>query len=850
MNNSESTVSPILLESMRDACNRVAPLWPLQHFVAVNPFVGMAESTFQDTAARMSRIAHGSLFRSPAEWEQLFAKEPPTVAEFRSAVDRVSRGASGNDRGWLEHWDLSGWLHCLRAAGDSRIEGQVLTACDCADRHLGSYWSNFVVDEISKWFASFSDAGQASWHMAGGAARFFPAWQDVSLRDWNPAAAGLGDFREIVRSLPADAPQLIEFVVRSMNVPESSLTDFLHRQLMSVHGWSAHARYRDGGAHTGDPLSGLLLELLAVRLAYDWVVHKKCQASRLYREAWAGQWSGDTDDCDRARGVLAGLIAQEIAEARYRSTLFPKVLSAGATSGFATERRPQLQAIFCIDVRSEPYRRALEGVSPEIDTLGFAGFFGLPIATSRQGGAQAVELCPVLLKPRYQVPDTGVRFSAAKAEMQSVVDRFANSAVSCFPFVETCGLGFGTELLKRLLPRWQCAPATHTACDKGASARLLEGIPSQDQVDLAERGLRGMGLTQAFAPRVLVCGHGSASTNNPYAASLDCGACGGHAGDLNARVFAALLNQAPVRAGLARRGIFIPANTVFLAGLHNTTTDELQLFESDLDAGHAPASLNQVRVWLDTASRVCRAWRAGQAEGRDAAEDAVWREVLRRSADWGEVRPEWGLAGNAAFIAAPRSRTRALDLSGRTFLHDYDMERDPDFQVLESILTAPVVVASWINLQYYASRVHPGVYGSGSKILHNVVGTFGVWEGNAGDLKVGLPLQSLHDGQQWMHEPLRLSVLIEAPRAAIDAILAKHPPVQHLARNGWIRLVSVDPVEGSAWLSTGDGSWVQEWGSALVKCRSERQAGPKAKATGVILTPPVASLAARACASV
>lgn len=221
-----------------------------------------------------------------------------------------------------------------------------------------------------------------------------------------------------------------------------------------------------------------------------------------------------------------------------------------------------------------------------------------------------------------------------------MVDRFANSAVSCFPFVETCGLGFGAELFKRLLPRWQGASATHKTCPTGSSARLLEGIPQQDQAHLAERGLRGMGLTQSFAPVVLVCGHGSASANNPYAASLDCGACGGHAGDLNARVFATLLNQPPVRAALEQRGISIPGDTVFLAGLHNTTTDEIQLFESDLDAGSTPATLTQIRVWLDAASRGCRAWRAAQSEGTAVEEAPAWREALRRSTDWGEVRPE------------------------------------------------------------------------------------------------------------------------------------------------------------------------------------------------------------------
>ena len=145
------------------------------------------------------------------------------------------------------------------------------------------------------------------------------------------------------------------------------------------------------------------------------------------------------------------------------------------------------------------------------------------------------------------------------------------------------------------------------------------------------------------------------------------------------------------------------------------------------------------------------------------------------------------------FIVAPRSRCRHLNLAGRAFLHDYRFEDDRDFSVLELIMTAPMVVTHWINLQYYASTVDNARYGSGNKVLHNVVGGhLGVFEGNGGDLRIGLPMQSLHDGERWVHTPLRLSVFIEAPCAAIDAILAKHEKVRALVENEWIYLFQLD----------------------------------------------------------
>ncbi len=167
--------------------------------------------------------------------------------------------------------------------------------------------------------------------------------------------------------------------------------------------------------------------------------------------------------------------------------------------------------------------------------------------------------------------------------------------------------------------------------------------------------------------------------------------------------------------------------------------------------------------------------------------------MRERATNWAETRPEWALADNAAFVAAPRARTRGADLHGRVFLHDYDHRLDTDRGVLTLILTAPVVVAHWINLQYLASTVDPVRHGAGNKLLHNVVGGgIGVFEGNGGDLRIGLPWQSVHDGSRLRHTPRRLSVFIEAPRAAIDAVLEAHEPVRRLVDHGWLHLLAIE----------------------------------------------------------
>ncbi|HEV2758834.1 MAG TPA: putative inorganic carbon transporter subunit DabA, partial [Acidimicrobiales bacterium] len=625
---------------------------------------------------------------------------------------------------------------------------------------------------MAAWCAVFVDEAHVPWPMPGREHGFFRSWRELAPHDRRLRRLAGPTGMQWLAQLP-DRP--IEALAASLDVLDidGDRVGALREHLGRLPGWAGYARWNDEWAppdHHRPPLR--LLDLLAAQVAATAVAahgaaaqqppelhDEEVENEKLLEDRVAAVLSalGSTSDDPFVTSAVRGVLQQvpppvrksmwlEAQEGNFRDRLLG--LMTRLDPGPATER-PDVQAAFCIDARSEGLRRHLEACGP-YDTLGFAGFFGIPVRWRPLGSTESHARCPVLLTPEHEVAEQPVApdgasgyFTAQRATGagQEAFHAAKGSLVGPFALAEAAGYLMGpaaaartlapglVRRLKGITARRIAPPRTRPAVE--AESDDSSGLALEERVSFGKNIVRTMGLTR-FARLVVFCGHGSLNINNPHASSYDCGACGGAPGGPSARVAVAILNDPGVRAGLEEQGILVPDDTLFVAAQHDTVSDVVTV----LDREAVPDTHERLVAAFERDVAVAGERLAHERAGRLPGAPA---RVRVRGHDWAQVRPEWGLASNAAFVVGPRSITAGLDLASRVFLHAYDAEGDDDGSALETIMTAPLVVGQWISAQYYFSAVDPDQFGAGDKTLHNPVGGIGVVLGEGGDLQVGLP---------------------------------------------------------------------------------------------------------------
>lgn len=763
------------------ATSRIAPAWPLDNLLASSPYWGLRALSFEEAAALLRRVAASAMHLPLADYLAAWEQGAIPAAALAQALHEA--GISQTTDAWvLQQQKRQTMASRLPLLSDYRTD----VAGVCGDQS----WRTTIIQQISQFCAAWFDHNQAEWQ-PDRSQGFYAAWREDMLgqRSLTTNLPLARQLRAAVRALPDSVDDLLAAALQQLKPAEAWQVDWLHALLLRNHGWAAWCRYLAWQAdlHAQTPEEDALQNLLVVQLAWEMLLDDAQRTEHSHWQRWQADWyRSESQGADRA--ALIWLRAQELA------THTPVLQALLAQPATPPSERAAVHAVFCIDVRSEPMRRALESTVPGLASSGFAGFFGLPLAlryrSATLGQARLPGLLPASLDASLPAP------SPARTTLEGIWSSWQRTAWSGFSLVESVG---GSKLWPLLGNGWRKLRRTSLADidpwlgDDSRAVAIRDTLSLAEKASLLHNLLPAMGLSAPWPKLVLLVAHASQSSNNPQASALQCGACGGHGGHLHVILLAKWLNDPALQEALAARGCRIPDDTWFVPMLHLTHSDELQALQSSSWPDPARAQFAALQPALALASARARQEKA-VSFGLDPeqAPSSLLRALRGRGQHWAEVRPEWGLVDNAFFIAAPRARSKALNLAGRAFLHEYDYRDDTDGSKLTGVLAGPLVVAHWINMQYFASTVDPLHFGSGNKLLHNVVGgRIGVFEGNSGDLRIGLAQQSLHDGQRWRHTPLRLAVCLDAPESVIDLALARLADCQKLVDGGWLHLYGI-----------------------------------------------------------
>jgi uncharacterized protein len=495
----------------------------------------------------------------------------------------------------------------------------------------------------------------------------------------------------------------------------------------------------------------------------------------------------------------------------FEMTFYFETLKVLETNGSAKRDRfsrvgkVAYQAFFCIDDRESSLRRHLEEISDSIETFATPGFFAIDAVYLGPFDTFPIKQCPVPVNPQHQI--RGVLNGRRKLPVSRFEMNFWHRHANNLFYGWIISQVFGLVSLVRLwfsvhFPSHTFVTASSFAghehdtelkyerpAGEGKQNGYFEGYTVEEMAERVHRVLNQVGLTTNFADLIAIVGHGSSSTNNPYFAAYDCGACSGRSGLVNARTFARMANRPDVRALVGKLGIKIPDTTWFVGAIHDTARDEIVFTDDDLVPEKHKVQLADLDDLFKKALQVNAHERVRRFMdvGFPRSSRGAIREAKLRTQMLFEPRPEYNHATNALAIVGRRSLSEDIFLDRRAFYNSYDPTADKDGKILNGILTPLTPVCGGINLEYLFSRIDNVVYGAGSKLPQNVFSLIGVGNGVDGDLRTGLPEQMIE-----IHDPMRLLIVVEQKRSIVLKVLKGNQAVFDWVNKGWVKFCIYD----------------------------------------------------------
>ncbi len=798
-----------MLEQILLKINTYIPTyWPLRSFIAVNPLYGLTQNTFEKCISDLSRYIdiNGAL---PLDYyHKSYTKGEIGLNSLNTSIQEFLQDkniqSDLNSNVLLDLLINSQTQKMLEQEINSISNNKSILISSLIERNQNYLENNKVHVKISKFMADFFDLGQAKWNMPIKNNNLYKAWLEYCAIENSYIKSSI---QEISSKSNFEA---INYLVDKLEIKDDFLEQYFVEIIFKILGWCGLIKwleerpdnlYINKNAQINDVLAiWLSLEYsLSVEYGYKFNHDLKESTHNLQIESIKEKLLNYHDLYTSLSSLNVKLIWQRALEIEYKNNILNKIKLANQKLVLPSNeiKKCKSQIILCIDTRSEGIRRKLEYID-NYQTFGFAGFFGIGFKLQDERTNVCSFQCPAIVKPDVTIINKSISqknrwINNLKNNLYTSLNKVKNTFFAPLVLFDMVGIYFSISLIcktvfpnkiNKLFNRGQNLNYTDASINVFDTAN---GFTTSEIAEKASFVLKSIGLIDNFAPFVIIGGHVAESENNPFQSSLDCGACGGNGGIPNAIAFCQGLNNNQVREILNDKyAINIPQETFFVSACHNTTIDKFYYYNLNLMNELQYKSFTAIINDIDNACDLLRKERLLSLYGE--------KDVTKRKSNWSELIPEMALVNNAAFIIAPRKITKDINLDRRTFLHSYEPDLDPEGEILSFIFNAPVIVGHWINSQYYFSTTDKHLYGAGNKAIHNILGGFGVMEGNFSDLKMGLPEQSIFYRDKLVHQPLRLTVFVYAKKQIIEKIINKSPQLINLFNGRWIHLEVLEPV--------------------------------------------------------
>ena len=221
--------------AIQAAVDRIAPTWPLDRLIAVNPYWGYVHQPFTDAASHLAHIAGSPMTLPPAWYRAAWASGEITPEALEQARQALSSTLSASQ--------LIGALN-----QDELVLPSAPLLADCLDAQRDLQhepaWCDTITHQIAQFCAAFFDTDQADWR-PDQSQPLYASWRSVLRHDHSVALLmKAADLPAKVDQLAQDPYQQIRQALAQLEVPETEVPAYLQAVLMRISGWAAWCAYR------------------------------------------------------------------------------------------------------------------------------------------------------------------------------------------------------------------------------------------------------------------------------------------------------------------------------------------------------------------------------------------------------------------------------------------------------------------------------------------------------------------------------------------------------------------------------------------------------------------------------